>query len=162
MPRKIIKDRAIVEDTFTIVNEAADLPANGDILVDLSILEECVFGGRALYALLLERRRDAGNGIPHTHVPIDIDGFDRLYWRFGRGRTPCEEHNKHHDHPRAHAVPLSYLFFIRWKPVPWAIWVQFLPLYAFILVDLAIRILKSQKVSFAWFPRDLSRLKMDR
>ena len=40
MPRKIIKDRAIVEDTFTIVNEAADLPANGDILVDLSILEE--------------------------------------------------------------------------------------------------------------------------
>lgn len=59
-------------------------------------------------------------------------------------------------------VSLSYLFFIRWKPVPWAIWVQFLPLYAFLLVDLAARILKSQNVSFAWFPRDPSRLKADR
>jgi alpha-1,6-mannosyltransferase len=30
---------------------------------------------------------------------------------------------------------LSYTFFIRWRPVTAAIWAQFLPLYAFLLVD---------------------------
>jgi len=33
MPRKIIKDRAIVEDTFTLVSDPAQLPAAGDVLV---------------------------------------------------------------------------------------------------------------------------------
>lgn len=40
MPRKIIKDRAIVEDTFTLVSDAGQLPASGDILVDIAILDE--------------------------------------------------------------------------------------------------------------------------
>ena len=32
-------------------------------------------------------------------------------------------------------VGLSYTFFIDWKPVQWAIYAQFLPLYGFLLVD---------------------------
>lgn len=32
-------------------------------------------------------------------------------------------------------IALSYTFFIRWRPVMWAAWVQFLPLYAFLVVD---------------------------
>ncbi len=32
-------------------------------------------------------------------------------------------------------VGLSYSFFLRWKPVPAALWVQFLPLYALLLWD---------------------------
>ena len=34
-------------------------------------------------------------------------------------------------------IALSYTFFIDWKPVPVAQWVQFLPLYLFLLLDLA-------------------------
>lgn len=34
-------------------------------------------------------------------------------------------------------VVLSYTFFIDWKPVPWAGWIQFLPLYGFLCLDLA-------------------------
>jgi hypothetical protein len=34
-------------------------------------------------------------------------------------------------------VALSYTFFIAWKPMVWASWAQFLPLYAFLLFDLA-------------------------
>jgi hypothetical protein len=33
-------------------------------------------------------------------------------------------------------VALSYTFFLDWQPLPWAIWVQFLPLYLFLLVGL--------------------------
>ena len=40
MPRKIIKDRAIVEDSYIPVNEPGQLPANGDILVDIAILDD--------------------------------------------------------------------------------------------------------------------------
>lgn len=40
MPRKIIKDRAIVEDSFTLVTETEALPTTGDILVDISIWPE--------------------------------------------------------------------------------------------------------------------------
>ncbi len=40
MPRKIIKNRAIVEDTFTHVSEPGQLPASGDVLVDLALLDE--------------------------------------------------------------------------------------------------------------------------
>jgi len=36
-------------------------------------------------------------------------------------------------------IALSYTFFIDWKPVPVAQWVQFLPLYLFLLLDLARR-----------------------
>jgi hypothetical protein len=32
-------------------------------------------------------------------------------------------------------VALSYTFFIRWRPVPWALWAQFLPLYTLLLWD---------------------------
>lgn len=32
-------------------------------------------------------------------------------------------------------IVLSYTFFIDWKPVPGAIWGQYLPLYAFLLID---------------------------
>jgi alpha-1,6-mannosyltransferase len=59
-------------------------------------------------------------------------------------------------------VGLSYLFFIRWKPVSWAIWAQFLPLYAFLLIDLMRKVLKRQNASYAWFPGDSSGLKVDR
>lgn len=34
-------------------------------------------------------------------------------------------------------VALSYTFFIRWRPVPLAAWIQFLPLYTFLIIDLA-------------------------
>jgi hypothetical protein len=37
-------------------------------------------------------------------------------------------------------VALSYTFFIRWRPVPLASWAQFVPLYAFLGVDLARRL----------------------
>jgi hypothetical protein len=33
---------------------------------------------------------------------------------------------------------LSYTFFIDWKPVPIAQWAEFLPLYLFLLLDLAV------------------------
>jgi hypothetical protein len=32
-------------------------------------------------------------------------------------------------------IGLSYTFFIDWKPMQWAIYAQFLPLYGFLLVD---------------------------
>jgi hypothetical protein len=34
-------------------------------------------------------------------------------------------------------IALSYTFFIRWRPVPLAAWIQFLPLYTFLFIDLA-------------------------
>lgn len=37
MPRKLIKDRAIVEDSFTLVESLDALPESGDILVDISL-----------------------------------------------------------------------------------------------------------------------------
>ena len=40
MPRKIIKDREIVEDTYTLVTEAGQLPDVGDALIDAAIWEE--------------------------------------------------------------------------------------------------------------------------
>lgn len=39
MPRKIIKDRSIVDDTFTLISEAGPLP-EGDVLVELAVWEE--------------------------------------------------------------------------------------------------------------------------
>jgi hypothetical protein len=39
-------------------------------------------------------------------------------------------------------IMLSYTFFIDWRPVPAAIWTQFLPLYLFLLIDL-VRQLKT-------------------
>ncbi len=36
-------------------------------------------------------------------------------------------------------LALSYTFFLDWKPIPAAIWAQFIPLYLFLLVDLARR-----------------------
>lgn len=40
MPRKIIKDREIVEDTFTLVTEVGQLPDVGDVLIDATVWEE--------------------------------------------------------------------------------------------------------------------------
>lgn len=34
MPRKIIKDKSIIDDTYTLVSDAAELPESGDILVE--------------------------------------------------------------------------------------------------------------------------------
>jgi alpha-1,6-mannosyltransferase len=34
-------------------------------------------------------------------------------------------------------IALSYTFFIRWRPVPLVAWIQFLPLYTFLFIDLA-------------------------
>jgi alpha-1,6-mannosyltransferase len=34
-------------------------------------------------------------------------------------------------------VVLAYTFFIDWKPIPWVSWIQYLPLYAFLGLDLA-------------------------
>jgi alpha-1,6-mannosyltransferase len=45
-------------------------------------------------------------------------------------------------------VALSYSFFLAWRPLPWALWAQFLPLYLLLLADLAtkaLRITKTQK-----------------
>lgn len=36
-------------------------------------------------------------------------------------------------------IALSYTFFLAWKPIPLAIWVQYIPLYLFLLIDLARR-----------------------
>jgi hypothetical protein len=36
-------------------------------------------------------------------------------------------------------IALSYTFFLDWKPIPPAIWAQFMPLYLFLLIDLARR-----------------------
>jgi hypothetical protein len=38
------------------------------------------------------------------------------------------------------AVALSYVFFIKWRVVPWVQWVEFLPLYFFLLIDLIRRL----------------------
>jgi hypothetical protein len=58
-------------------------------------------------------------------------------------------HLRHFSLPRADGwsgwwlfcglVALSYSFFLAWRPLPWAIWAQFLPLYLLLLVDLARR-----------------------
>jgi hypothetical protein len=37
-------------------------------------------------------------------------------------------------------VALSYTFFIDWQPVRAALWAQFLPLYAFLILDAALRL----------------------
>lgn len=37
-------------------------------------------------------------------------------------------------------VGLAYTFFVNWRPVPAAIWAQFVPLYALLMVDLARRL----------------------
>lgn len=39
-PRKIIRNREIVSDTFTYVTDPAQLPANGDVIVDLPVWKE--------------------------------------------------------------------------------------------------------------------------
>lgn len=43
-------------------------------------------------------------------------------------------------------VALSYTFFIRWRPVSLASWIQFVPLYTFLLIDL-IRLLHRRRFS---------------
>jgi alpha-1,6-mannosyltransferase len=55
-------------------------------------------------------------------------------------------------------VALSYTFFINWKPVPAAIWSQYLPLYAFLLIDFGRRIARSDFPGWApvhnWLERN--------
>ena len=43
---------------------------------------------------------------------------------------------------------LSYTFFIAWKPVPWAQWAQFVPLYGLLLAD-AVRRLRTTSTELA-------------
>ena len=45
-------------------------------------------------------------------------------------------------------VGLSYSFFIAWKPVPWAQWAQFVPLYGLLLAD-AVRRLRPPSTELA-------------
>ena len=40
MPRNIIKDKAIVEDSFTLITDPAQLPVDGDVLVDVAVWAE--------------------------------------------------------------------------------------------------------------------------
>lgn len=40
MPRKLIIDNAIAEDSFTFVDSIEALPKNGDVLVDISVWDE--------------------------------------------------------------------------------------------------------------------------
>jgi hypothetical protein len=47
-------------------------------------------------------------------------------------------------------VGLSYTFFIDWAPVPLAIWGQYLPLYAFLLIDFGRKIGISEQPG--WLP----------
>jgi hypothetical protein len=41
-------------------------------------------------------------------------------------------------------APFSYSFFIDWKPVPIFIWLQFLPLYLLLIIDLVTRLWKKR------------------
>lgn len=49
-------------------------------------------------------------------------------------------------------VALSYTFFIDWKPVPLAAWIEFLPLYGFLLFDLGRWLLQRGIIGFNRFP----------
>lgn len=40
MQPKIIKDNAIVEDSYTLVSERSQLPASGDVLVELAVWQD--------------------------------------------------------------------------------------------------------------------------
>jgi hypothetical protein len=53
-------------------------------------------------------------------------------------------------------VGLSYSFFIRWRPVPWAIWVQYLPLYLLLALE-ASRVLRSRLLHLGLTPDPLAR-----
>ena len=37
-------------------------------------------------------------------------------------------------------VGLSYTFFVTWRPVPWALWLQFVPLYVLLFIDAVRRL----------------------
>ena len=71
MPRKIIKDRAIVEDTFTLVESEAALPSSGDILIDLSVWPE------------LKDKLDNYSGNIAVKVPGDAEPEDFYLQRCG-------------------------------------------------------------------------------
>jgi hypothetical protein len=45
---------------------------------------------------------------------------------------------------------LSYTFFIRWRPVAAATWAQFLPLYAFLLIDGSRQLYQALRLSPPW------------
>ena len=86
-PRKIIKNRAIVEDTFRLVTDAAELSQDGDIIVDLPLWNEHK-------ASLKNRAGKVGVQIPGDAEPdviaADINDLDVVaihfpVFRDGRG-----------------------------------------------------------------------------
>jgi hypothetical protein len=56
-------------------------------------------------------------------------------------------------------IALSYTFFIRWRPIPWVAWMQYLPLYTFLIIDLIRWLRRLGDVQFKLIPnsRSLSR-----
>lgn len=87
MPRKIIKDRAIIEDTYTLVDALDSIPVSGDILVDFSIWPE-------LKSKLDNHEGRVGLKVPGDAEPeafsselgkLDLVAIDFPVFRDGRG-----------------------------------------------------------------------------
>lgn len=64
-PRNIIRDRDVVTDNFTYITDAAQLPASGDIIVDLPVWKEH-------RATLLNHTGLIGVQVPGEAEPEDI------------------------------------------------------------------------------------------
>ena len=68
MPHKIIKNRAIVEDTFTHINEAGDLPAEGNVIIPQSLWPE-------LESKLKDHNGKVGIKVSGDIEPEEIAGY---------------------------------------------------------------------------------------
>ncbi|MAR93370.1 MAG: DUF934 domain-containing protein [Pseudomonadota bacterium] len=64
MPRKIIKDRAIVDDSFTVVNSVDEFPRSGDVILDIALWQE------------LAPRLQHRPGKVGVKVPVDVEPED--------------------------------------------------------------------------------------
>ena len=87
MPRKIIKNRAITEDTFIHVHQASELPAEGDVIIDQAIWSE-------LEPRLKEHQGKVGIKVSGDIEPevisgylasVDLIAIDFPVFRDGRG-----------------------------------------------------------------------------
>ena len=87
MPRKIIKNREVVEDTYVLVNEFSQLPESGDVLVDFGILETTM-------PSLIKRDGKIGIKVPGDAEPealadilgkVDLIAVEFPVFRDGRG-----------------------------------------------------------------------------
>lgn len=88
MPRKIIKNRAIEEDTFTPVTDIDNIPENGDVLVDFAIWADVAA------SLSAQRSGKLGIKVPGDIEPedlapllskLDMIAIDFPVFRDGRG-----------------------------------------------------------------------------